>query len=79
MRLRKFDNAIEKQIVDITSSNPRTVYGFEFSSWSLRVLAGFLMYDLKLADKISQTAEIRNILFKHNIKWSFSRYRFSLS
>jgi transposase len=68
----KFDNAIEKQIVDITSSNPRTVYGLGFSSWSLRVLAGFLMYDLKLIDKISHT-EIRNILLKHKIKWRKSK------
>src|SRR3954454_21637627 len=43
----KFDDVIEKQIVDIASSNPRTVYELGFSTWSLRVLAGFLMYDLK--------------------------------
>ncbi len=40
----KFDD-IEKKIVDITSSNPRS-YGLGFSTWSLRVLAGFIMYDL---------------------------------
>ena len=43
----KFDNNIEKKIVDIASSNPREDYGLGFSTWSLRVLAGFLMYDLK--------------------------------
>jgi transposase len=64
----KFDDNIEKKIIDITSSNPRS-YGLGFSTWSLRVLAGFLMYDLKMVDKISH-AEIRNILLKHGIKWN---------
>lgn len=68
----KFDNDVEKQIVDIASSHPRTVYGLGFSSWSLRILAGFIMYDLKLVDRISHT-EIRNILLKHNIKWRKSK------
>src|SRR3954462_10277749 len=64
----KFDNNIEKQIVDIASSNPRSTYELGFSTWSLRVLAGFLMYDLKIVDRISH-AEIRNILLKYKIKW----------
>ena len=38
----KFDDNIEKKIVQITLSNPRS-YGLGFSTWSLRVLAGFLM------------------------------------
>src|SRR5207245_10156932 len=63
----KFDNDIEKQIVDITPANPRS-FDLGFSTWSLRVLAGFLMNDLKLVDKISHY-EIRNNLLKHNIKW----------
>ena len=67
----KFDDDIEKKIVDITSSNPRS-YGLGFSTWSLRVLAGFLIHDLKLVDKISHS-EIRNILLKHNIKWRKSK------
>jgi hypothetical protein len=58
---------MEKQIVDITSTNPRS-FDLGFSTWSLRVLAGFLMSDLKLVDRISHS-EIRNILLKHNIKW----------
>ncbi len=41
----KFTNDIEKQIVDITSTNPRS-FDLGFSTWSLRVLAGFLMNDL---------------------------------
>ena len=64
----KFNDEIEKKIVDIASSDPRS-FDLGFSTWSLRVLAGFLMYDLKLVDKISQHAEIRNILLKHKIKW----------
>jgi transposase len=67
----KFDNNIEKQIVDIASSNPRS-FDLGFSIWSLRVLAGFLMDDLKMVDKISHS-EIRNILLKHNIKWRKSK------
>jgi len=43
-----------------------------FSTWSLRVLAGFLIYDLKLVDKISHS-EIRNILLKHGTKWRKSK------
>ena len=43
-----------------------------FSTWSLRVLAGFLMHDLKMVDRISH-AEIRNILLKHKIKWRKSK------
>ena len=49
----KFDNDIEKKIVNIAYSNPRNDYGLGFSTWSLRVLAGFLMYDLKTVDRIS--------------------------
>jgi transposase len=67
----KFDDNIENQIVDITSSNPRS-YGLGFSTWSLRVLAGFLMHDLKIVDKISHS-EIRNILLEHRIKWMKSK------
>src|SRR3954469_16048561 len=67
----KFDNNMEEKIVDIASANPRS-FDLGFSTWSLRVLAGFLMNDLKLVDKISH-AEIRNILLKHNIKWRKSK------
>ncbi len=67
----KFDNNIEEKIVDIASANPRS-FDLGFSTWSLRVLAGFLMYDLKLVDKISHS-EIRNILLKYNIKWRKSK------
>jgi len=43
-----------------------------FSTWSLRVLAGFLMYDLNAVDRISHP-EIRNILLKHQIRWRKSK------
>ncbi len=61
----KFDD-IEKNIVGIASSNPKS-YGLGFSTWSLRVLAGFIMYDIKMVDRISHS-EIRNILLKHGTK-----------
>jgi transposase len=67
----KFDDSMENQIVNITSANPRS-FDLGFSTWSLRVLAGFLMNDLKLVDKISHS-EIRNILLKHGIKWRKSK------
>lgn len=67
----KFDYDTEKKIVQITTSNPRS-YGLGFSTWSLRILAGFLMYDLKMVDKISHS-EIRNILLKHGTKWRKSK------
>src|SRR5215212_4681023 len=67
----KFDNNLEEKIVDIASSNPRS-FDLGFSTWSLRVLAGFIMSDLKLVDKISHS-EIRNILLKYNIKWRKSK------
>jgi hypothetical protein len=56
----KFNNDVEKKIVQIASSNPRDDYGWGFSTWSLRVLAGFLIHDLKTIDRISHHSEIRN-------------------
>jgi hypothetical protein len=38
----------------------------------LRVLAGFLMYDLNTVDRISHS-EIRNILLKDQIRWRKSK------
>jgi hypothetical protein len=67
----KFDNDIEKQIVGVASANPRS-FGLGFSTWSLCVLAGFIMYDLKV-DRISHATEIRNILLKHKIKYRKSK------
>lgn len=59
---------IEKKIVEIASKNPREGYGLPFSTWSLRVLVGYISKELNLVDSISHT-EIRNILLKHGIKY----------
>ena len=68
----KFTDDVESKIVEISSKNPRKYYGLEFSTWSLRILAGFVMNDIKLVDSISHT-EIRNILLKHGIRWRRSK------
>lgn len=67
---QKITDEIEKQIVRITSINPRK-YGLKFSTWSLRVLAGYLMEN-KMVDRISHT-EIRNVLLKYNVRWRRSK------
>jgi transposase len=58
---------IEKQIVDTATKNPREGYGLPFSTWSLRILAGYISKETNLIDTISHT-EIRNILIKHGIR-----------
>ena len=69
----KFTDDVERKIVEISSKNPRKYYGLKFSTWSLRVLAGFIiMNDMKLVNSISHT-EIRNILLKHGIRWRHSK------
>ena len=69
----RFDDEVEKKIAGIAaSSNPREDYGMAFSTWSLRVLAGFPMHDLKMVDEISHS-EIRHILLKHGIRWRQSK------
>jgi transposase len=68
----KFTDDVERKIVDISSRNPQKYYGLEFSTWSLRILAGFLMDEIKLVNSISHT-KIRNILLKHGIKWRHSK------
>jgi hypothetical protein len=59
---------IEKKIVEIVSKNPREGYGLPFSTWSLRVLAGYVSKELNLVDSLSHT-EVENILLKHGIKY----------
>ena len=68
----KITNDIEKRIVEIVTSNPRIDYGLSFSTWSLRVLAGFIFKEMNIVDSISHT-EVRNILLKHGIKWRKSK------
>lgn len=61
---------IENEIVSIASANPREL-GLKFSTWSLRVLAGYVM-EKKIVGSISH-AEIRNVLLKHGIEWRHSK------
>jgi transposase len=68
----KISDNMEKKIVDIAVKNPRDCYHLSFSTWSLRVLAGYISKELKLVDSISHT-EIRNILLKHGIRYRQSK------
>src|SRR5207244_9926519 len=61
---------IENEIVSIASANPREL-GLKFSTWSLRVLAGYVM-EKRIVGSISH-AEIRNVLLKHGIEWRNSK------
>jgi transposase len=63
---------VENRIVGIVTKNPRKDYGLSFSTWSLRVLAGYISKEINLIDAISHTG-IRNILLKHHIKWRQSK------
>src|SRR6476620_2562861 len=56
----KITDDIEKKIVEVVAKNPRIDYELSFSTWSLRILAGFITKELNLVDNISHT-EIRNI------------------
>ncbi len=68
----KISNNIEKKIVDIAAKNPRDCYELPFSTWSLRVLTGYISKEMNLVDSISHT-EIRNILLKHGIRYRQSK------
>jgi len=68
----KISGDMEKKIVDIATKNPREGYGLPFSTWSLRVLAGYISKEINLVDTISHT-EIRNILLKHGIRYRQSK------
>jgi transposase len=63
---------LEKKIVKIATKNPRKDYGLPFSTWSLRILAGYISKELNMVDSISHT-EIRNILLKHGIRYRKSK------
>ena len=56
----------------MVTKNPRNDYGLPFSTWSLRVLAGFITKEINLVESISHT-EIRNIILKHGVKWRNSK------
>lgn len=66
----KTTDDIEKEIVRIASVNPRKL-GLKFSTWSLRVLVGYIM-EKRVVNSISH-AEIRNVLLKHGIEWRHSK------
>ena len=63
----KISGDMEKKIVDMATKNPREGCGLAFSTWSLRVLAGYVSKELNLVNSISHT-QIRNILLKHGIR-----------
>src|SRR5690348_11179702 len=44
----KITDYIENKIVEIVTKNPRTDYGLSFSTWSLRILAGFITKEISL-------------------------------
>jgi len=67
----KITDDIERKIVEIASNDPRK-YKLKFSTWSLRVLAGYIMEEKKIIDSISHT-EIKNVLVKHGIEWRNSK------
>jgi transposase len=60
----RIDTEMEKKIVEIATKDPRKDYGLPFSTWSLRILAGYISKELNLVNSVSHT-EIRNILLKH--------------
>jgi transposase len=68
----KISDDMENRIVEIVTKNPRKDCGLPFSTWSLRVIAGFISREINLVDNISHT-EVRNILLKHGIKYRQSK------
>ena len=67
---QKITDDIERKIVQIASTNPRK-HGVGFSTWSLRVLSGYLM-EKKMVKSVSHS-EIRNVLLKYNVRWRRSK------
>ena len=61
----------KKDCIEIASNDPRK-YRLKFSTWSLGVLAGYIMEEKKLVESISHT-EIKNVLVKHGIEWRNSK------
>ena len=74
----KISDEVEKKIIDMVIKNPRKEYGLPFSTWSLRVMAGFISKEMKIVDSISHT-EVGNILLKHGINNSQSKTTFGPS
>lgn len=74
----KITDDMKKKIVETIFKNPRTDYGLPFSTWSLRVLAGFITKEINMVESISHT-QIRNILLKHGVKWRNSKITLGIS
>ena len=68
----KISDDMENKIVEIATKNPRGGYGLPFSTWSLRVLAGYISKEINLVNSISHT-QIRNILPRHGIRYRQSK------
>src|SRR6185503_5629181 len=51
----KITGDMENKIVEIVTKNPRIDYGLPFSTWSLRILAGFITKEISLVESISHT------------------------
>lgn len=68
----KITEDIERKIVEIASNDPRKKYRLKFSTWSLRVLAGYIMEEKKIINSISHT-EVKNVLVKYGIEWRNSK------
>ncbi len=46
----KITHYIEKKIIEVVTSNPRSDYVLAFSTWSLRVLAGYVSKEINIVD-----------------------------
>ena len=68
----KITEDIERKMVEIATNDPRKKYKLKFSTWSLRVLAGYIMEEKKLVESISHT-EVKNVLVKYGIEWRNSK------
>ena len=75
----RIDTEMEIKIVEIATKDPRKDYELPFSTWSLRVLTGYVSKKLNLVNSISHT-EIRNILLlKYGIKYRRSKISLGVS
>lgn len=68
----KIDNDTRKQIIKISSTNPRDL-GLKFSTWSLRSLAGYLTKDKKIVKQGISHTRIKEILNESKIEWRNSK------
>ncbi len=68
----KITSDIEKKIIEVVVKNPKEGCGLPFSTWSLRVLVGYLSKELNLVNSTSHT-QIRNMLLKHGIRYKESK------